>query len=139
MESGNLRGEERHNYGIALLRMLMCFEVILSHFWTEGRTRHVPPLNELLGVHVPVFMFLSFYLTEKTFLEKSPEKAWKRLRRLAVPHVAWAFVYWAAQEAALRAFGVNMGGGFGRSHGNLRRATAEASTPPCGFKRTSSR
>lgn len=57
-----------HNFGIDILRVWMCFEVILMHFW-----RYTPSDgNEILNfmkvfrcfeqVAVPCFMFISFLL-----------------------------------------------------------------------------
>ena len=50
---------DRINYGIALLKMLMCFEVILIHFWVGPVTYTLIPFSKLVGLAVPTFMFLS--------------------------------------------------------------------------------
>ena len=35
------------NYGIALLRTLMCFEVVLCHFWTTDVPKVLMPFSVL--------------------------------------------------------------------------------------------
>ena len=56
--------EKEYNQGIALLRMLMCFEVILCHCWYLQDTSVLfTPLVVLMNYAVPVFMFVSFFLT----------------------------------------------------------------------------
>ena len=62
----------KKNVGLCILRAWMCFEVILSHFWRTG----VPGTGLrylFLGMrayHVPVFMFMSMYLTADMFFER---------------------------------------------------------------------
>lgn len=82
------------NYGLALLRALMCFEVVLCHFWTSDVPKFLIPFSMLRGLAVPVFMFLSFYLTEHTFLEYNKTKAKKRIWRVIYPQIGWAIIYW---------------------------------------------
>lgn len=84
----------RMNYGMALLRMLMCFEVILCHFWTSSASGILVPFSRLKGLAVPVFMFLAFYFTKQTYLTSDDQTRIKRIRRLSYPQIVWAIVYW---------------------------------------------
>lgn len=58
------------NCGIDILRVIMCYNVIISHF---GQINPNLPaaLYDFLGsvrqAHVPVFMFISFYLMAPIF------------------------------------------------------------------------
>lgn len=82
------------NYGFALLRMLMCFEVVLCHCWTETNfSKLLLPFNLLRSNAVPAFMFMSFYLSEKYFQKKDIKTALRRIYILFIPQVFWAFVY----------------------------------------------
>ena len=47
----------------------------------------------LEGIAVPVFMFLSFYFLERTFLNCTSENIKKRLFRVSYPQFGWAFIY----------------------------------------------
>lgn len=86
--------KKEFNYGLALLRALMCFEVVLCHFWNSDGSRFLMPFSMLKGLAVPVFMFLSFFLTEHTFLEYNKTKAKKRIWRVIYPQIGWAIIYW---------------------------------------------
>lgn len=56
MEQYNKRTHS-YNYGLALIKMLMCFEVVLIHFWNEYVPLFLVPFDMLKGVAVPAFMF----------------------------------------------------------------------------------
>ena len=85
--------KKEFNYGLALLRTLMCFEVVLCHFWTSDDSKFLIPFSLLKGLAVPVFMFLSFFLTEHTFLNYDKMKAQKRVWRVIYPQIGWAIIY----------------------------------------------
>ncbi len=82
------------NYGLALLRMLMCFEVVLCHFWSGDVPVVLTPFKILEQASVPVFFFLAFFFSAKIFYENDSIKIKKRFIRLLIPHIGWAFIYW---------------------------------------------
>lgn len=86
--------KKEFNYGLALLRALMCFEVVLCHFWTSDVPKYLKSFSMLRGLAVPIFMFLSFFLTEHTFLNYNKIKAKKRIWRVIYPQIGWALIYW---------------------------------------------
>ena len=83
------------NYGIAILKMLMCFEVILIHFWVGPVNKILVPFSMMEGLAVPVFMFLSFYFTHNTFLTNDNQIIKKRIWRVVYPQIGWAVLYWS--------------------------------------------
>ena len=83
-----------YNYGIALLKMLMCFEVILSHFWVNQSSVLLTPFKLVENKPVLIFMFLSFYFMERTFLINDQSKNKKRFWRLLYPQIGWTILYW---------------------------------------------
>ena len=87
---------DKINYGFSLLKMLLVFEVILGHFciWEEYDNILLWPFRELVSLSVPCFVILSFYLTERSFLQRDKIKYHIRLRRLLIPQIGWAFIYW---------------------------------------------
>ena len=72
----------------------MCFEVVLFHFWKTPVFFCLIPFSLLEGLAVPIFMFLSFYLTEKTIIGKNAEKKRNRILRILYPQIGWTFIYW---------------------------------------------
>ena len=85
---------DSHNYGISLLKMLMCFEVVLIHFWKEPVSSFLIPFDILKGLAVPTFIYIAFYYSVKTFESANNKKKYKRLFRLIYPLFGWAIIYW---------------------------------------------
>lgn len=68
------------NYGIALLKSLMCFEVVLSHCWAnDNPSLFLLPFLRLKRLAVPVFMFLSFYLNQNKLSKNESEEIKKKI------------------------------------------------------------
>ncbi len=86
--------KDGYNVGLSLLRAFMCFSVILCHFWGNFDTGWRGWLSFFKGYAVPVFMLMSFFLTEKTLMSYDKKKIRKRLERLLIPFVLWPLVYW---------------------------------------------
>lgn len=86
------------NIGLAALRIWLSFEVVLVHFWNvdEGMPRPILlPFFNTKFLAVPIFMLMSFFLTEKDFsAAPSQEKIFNRFYRLLVPYVSWAIIYY---------------------------------------------
>lgn len=88
--------KSEYNIGLSILRAFMCFQVVLCHFWKAN----VPYigwkgwLRFFRGYAVPVFMLLSFFLTEKVLVSHDKGRIIKRLHRLLVPYFCWPFIYW---------------------------------------------
>lgn len=87
---------ERFNYGIALLKVWMCFEVVMCHF--DVRVISVKSYDILRiskEFAVPCFMIISFYYFAKSdFNDLSNIKY--RMLRLIIPHISWSIVYFGA-------------------------------------------
>lgn len=92
----NMEGKKEFNYGFALLRVIMCFEVVLNHFWKEKATppRILIPFGLMTSFAVSVFMFLSFFLMKNLFISECTKKKLIRIKRLAFPLFGWAIIYW---------------------------------------------
>ena len=115
-------GEERiaatktHNFGIDILRVWMCFEVILIHFGSiyipEGTTMFRPSrvAYSLLCVAVPSFLFVSFLLCAPLLNNPSIGKRaiLDRLRRISVPILFWGVVYFLVEDLSALAVGKPM-------------------------------
>ncbi len=85
---------KEYNWGIALIKAFMCFEVVLYHCWREEHYAWFLKPFDLFGVFaVPVFMLISFYLTYNHYLEKNFEYARKRFFRLLWPQIGWTVIY----------------------------------------------
>lgn len=91
------KGEKEFHYGLALLRIWMCFEVICYHFF-NGDVLLTNPLLKVVHIWgyiaVPVFMIMSFAMTDMAETAHSREKIKKRFYRLLVPHFFWTAAYY---------------------------------------------
>lgn len=81
---------ENYNIGIAFLRIWMCLEVILVHYWSVSDIKNIPwyllPFESTKMLAVPVFMIISFYFVEKDFISCDLLRIKKRFKRLVIPH-----------------------------------------------------
>ena len=103
---------DRHNMGLCILRMAMCFCVVLCHFWTvEDYWEILKPFRLFRDFAVPVFMMMSFMLTQKSFMKKDSASFNKRLWRLLIPQLGWAVIYWIVFNVAEYITGENITNG----------------------------
>lgn len=71
------------NYSFELLRLILCFWVVLHHFCKN--------VNKIKGrFHVPTFMIMSFYFHYNTLKAKNISKLKQRFQRILIPYIVWA-------------------------------------------------
>ncbi len=99
---------KEYNIGFSLIRVLMCFVVILCHFWNHENVKlWQRPFYMIEMDAVPVFMLMSFFLLQKTFIMHDNEKMKKRLWRIIWPQIGWAIIYWIAYGLVEMFTGIN--------------------------------
>lgn len=104
----------QYDYGLAMLRMMMCFTVVLCHFWDAADARGVMRVFRFLRAYaVPVFMILSFIFSQKAFLQHDRQKVKSRFERLIIPQVGWAVMYWVVYILIDRTIGMGLQLGIG--------------------------
>lgn len=89
--------DKEYSYSIALLKIIMSFVVVMCHFDYSRISaggigdslwlllRHCKPLA------VPTFALLAVYFMAGSISDK--KKISSRLKRLAIPHIAWSVIY----------------------------------------------
>jgi fucose 4-O-acetylase-like acetyltransferase len=77
------------NYGIAILRVLLSFMVVLDHFYSKRKY-----LLNILYYHIPTFFVLSFYFTYHTFATYNISKIKLRFERIVIPYFVWSVICW---------------------------------------------
>ena len=82
-------GKNEKNYGIAILRVLLSFMVVLDHFYNKKKKKK---FTYLLYYHIPTFFFMSFYYTYYYFTTFNIHKIKIRFERLAIPYFFWSFI-----------------------------------------------
>ena len=73
------------NFGIEILRMILCLWVIYFHFYKNKNRKYYKILNTFY--HVPTFMIISFYLSNKLFSTLNIIKIKQRIYRLLLPYL----------------------------------------------------
>ena len=95
--------KREYNLGIGLLRIWMCFEVVLNHFKTWPGWPGVIDETSIKGISyilyfygniaVPFFMLSAFSFCNILELAQDNNKMKKRINRLMIPHVFWTIIY----------------------------------------------
>lgn len=80
------------NNGFALLKMFMCFEVVINHSLSQFDGVLMTFLCDLSHTAVPVFMILSFIFVSKKMDDITYIK--KRIKSLLFLQVSWAIIYY---------------------------------------------
>lgn len=87
--------KKEYNLGLAVLKSIMCFLVILSHFYNSTNTQGIPEyLEQIERYAAPIFMLLSFIFSYDILETHQKAKICKRFERLLIPQIGWAIIYW---------------------------------------------
>lgn len=81
--------KKKKNYGIALLRVILSFMVILDHFYDKERKKAI--IN-IIYYHIPTFFLLSFYFNYNSFATFNISKIKLRFERLSIPYFCWSLI-----------------------------------------------
>ncbi len=107
--------EKNYNYGIAFTKVFLSFCVVCCHYWRLDHLGFYPVsvMNRMRGAAVPIFVIMSFFLTEKIFVDKKVHKMKERVWRLLFPYISWAVLYYLGYkviDVLLKCLGFSRGG-----------------------------
>lgn len=106
--------KKEFNLGLAILRSIMCFFVILCHCWDDSNASGIMAFFSFIRVFaVPVFMFMSFLLVQHTLVKHNRQEIISRFQRLLIPLVGWAVIYWTIYFIIDCIFDTNLEHGIG--------------------------
>lgn len=99
---------KNYNYGLAVLRIMMAFVVVLCHFWnsSDSFTGMALFFHKLKPLAVPTFLLMAFFFFEKSLHACSLSSLKKRLSRLLAPHICWAFIYFGVEMILSKLFNI---------------------------------
>jgi len=82
------------NFGFALLKNILAFDVIITHCFNKKTTQNniILFITKRRKVHVPSFFILSFYYNYNTLVSFNTKKKIYRLIRLLIPYVLWPLI-----------------------------------------------
>ena len=82
----------KRNLGIELLRMILCFRIVLLHYYSS---KNIYIINlKKNRFQVPCFFLISFYFIYPTISERIHEKFRQRLERLLIPYIVHPLINW---------------------------------------------
>ena len=91
-----IKKESEFYIGLAFLRPILSFCVIMGHFYnvshSKGKWAKFIMRTETFRFHVRVFFIMSFYLSYKTIVSNDLKKKLKRLERLLIPYIIWPII-----------------------------------------------
>lgn len=100
------------NLGLAILRAIMCFMVVLCHYWNANETKGILKIFQWSrDASVHVFMMMSFMFVYNTLIECNVEKIKKRFERLIIPQIGWTIIYWGIYKIIDVIFGLQFENG----------------------------
>lgn len=108
------RQTDNYNYSVAFMKAFLSFCVVCCHYWHSEHLDFYPVamLYRMRGVAVPIFVLISFFLTEKMYSEKKVDKFKKRLWRLLFPFFVWGILYFVGYriiDIILKSIGFEQG------------------------------
>ena len=77
------------NFGFALLKNILAFDVIITHCFNKNTAHNntILFITKRRKVHVPSFFILSFYYNYNTLVSSNIKKKIYRLNRLLIPYI----------------------------------------------------
>lgn len=98
---------EKHsrNEGIELLRVLLCFWVIVFHYLKNSNQTII--FIKSKKYHVPCFFFISFYFLYPIIRTKNIDKMKLRLERLLIPYIIWPIIILVLYDSLYLIFRTN--------------------------------
>ena len=84
------------NYGLALLKSLLAFSVVISHNYRTNPTKNkiIFFITSIRVRHVPAFFIMSFYFMCNNIISLKKEIFVRRLIRLLIPYFIWPIIIW---------------------------------------------
>ena len=89
-----MKAQNNKNYGLEILRMILCFWVVLFHCLRKTDNNIILNFKRKM-FHVPSFFFISFYFIFPIIREKNTNKMILRLERLLIPYLFWPLITYA--------------------------------------------
>ena len=95
------------NIGLAILRPILAFFVIITHFYNsylaKGYWKLIFIKTERLHFHVRIFFIMAFYFSYKTIISNDSKKILNRLERLCIPYFLWpAIIYYLNNKLLIK-------------------------------------
>ena len=105
---------KKYNIFLAILRVYLSFNVINCHcLCSPNILTNKKIMNKYIiriirnNLHVPMFLIMSFYFSQKSFLSKNIDKIKRRFERLLIPYFIWPIIIWIINNFLYYIFKLN--------------------------------
>jgi len=90
----SFNAKRNFNYGLAILKTLLAFSVVIAHNFKKKTTKNeiILKITEDRKLHVPSFFIMSFYFTCNDLLSLNVKLLFKRMIRLLLPYISWPII-----------------------------------------------
>lgn len=134
----NTKVVDKYNYGLALVKIFMCFEVVCCHYWWYWAMPQIPAYLRIFSdfalTAVPFFMLTSFFLCEKQFEDTTGASFEKRIFRLVLPFIVWNVVYFIIYSVVQHFTSVDLGVSFTSLRRQMFFGSVTELNPPMWFQ-----
>ena len=102
------------NYGLAILKTILAFLVIVAHDFNFESTKNkaIIFITTNRKHHVPSFYIMSFYFMADNLLSLNFKILLKRLRRLLIPYIGWPIIFYSLNHFINSIFNKNLPASF---------------------------
>ena len=103
------------NYGLAILKTILAFLVVIVHQFKPNSTKNKLILNISKNrcFYVPCFFIMSFYFMCNTLLSLNPKKIFIRIIRLLIPYIGWPLITFVINQIFNKLFQTKLCVNFG--------------------------
>jgi fucose 4-O-acetylase-like acetyltransferase len=100
---------KKYNIFLAILRVYLSFNVINCHCLCSSNILMNKYIIRIIrnNLHVPMFLLMSFYFSQKSFLSKNIDNIKKRFERLLIPYFIWPIIIWIINNFLYYIFKLN--------------------------------
>ncbi len=100
----------KHNWGIAYLKIILSFFVVCCHFWIRESSDIVSLyFDQLIKLAVPCFALITFFYYSNLVKIRDISMFKSRMIRLLIPYLGWPFIYFIVYLPAYKLIGSNSG------------------------------
>jgi hypothetical protein len=92
----NPKKEFHFNIGLAILRPILAFLVIVTHCYNHNLYQGILKLlyinSQKIHFHIRIFIIISFYFSYNTLISNDYKKKLKRFERILIPYFLWPII-----------------------------------------------
>lgn len=105
------KNESHINYGFSILKTILAFYVVKTHFLNTSLIKNKIVLY-ILGrdrsIHVPSFFNMSFYFNYRSLTSRDTKKNIKRFERLLIPYLSWPILVFSINNIICKVYRLQM-------------------------------